>query len=180
MNNKFLKRMGLGILLAVLMVVVSLVSFRTVLPVGTYTAPLAGILMVGGLLSLGIMTTGVATVIALIVMMLLGTGNWVTFFSLLILLFILVRLINWQVALKDKLAQQQMIIIGIIAGISQLILSELGGLIMGWIFNHQITTGWTFMGALLPSEILTTLLYAILVPPMIMGSRWLARQLLAK
>lgn len=177
MNKNRLVKIGLGILAGVLMVLVSIVSFKAILPVGTFTVPLAEIFAVGAIFSLGSVPALVVTVLAAGVMILLGTSDWVGFFTMIITTLIISRLVNWQVSLKVKIPQQQLIVVGIITGITQLVIAEIGAVIIGWFFNDQLATGWAFAGALLTLESLAALVTAVLVPPAVMASRWLTRQL---
>lgn len=159
------------------MVLVSIVSFKTILPVGTFTVPLAEILAVGTIFSLGSVPALVVTVLAAGVMILLGTSDWVGFFTMIITTLVIGRLVNWQVPLKVKIPQQQLIVVGIITGLTQLVAAEIGAVVIGWFFNDQLATGWAFAGALLTIESLAALVIAVLVPLVVMASRWLTRQL---
>lgn len=178
MNKNSLKRAALGIIALIILVLVSLVSFHTVLPTGVFIVPLAGIISVGTVLSLGSVTALIVTVIGAVIMIVLGSSGWIAFFTMIITTLIIGKLINWELPVKAKLPQSQFILVGIVAGIIQLLLVESAFIMVGWYFNHKFSTGWAFAQTLFPSEILTALLYAVLIPPVAMISRWLVRQIL--
>lgn len=177
MKKQSYQKLVVMVVSLVLMVLVSLVGWRVVLPSGVFTTPLAGIISLAAVLTVGTGAAVVVTVIGLVVMFLLGTADWVTCFDILVTVLVVGRVINWRIPLTEKVATQQLILLGIIAGICQVVVIELAMFAAGWLFNGQLATGWAFVRLAFPLGILTALVYAVCLWPVGVGGRWLARKI---
>lgn len=162
----------LDIVAVVLMVLIGVVSERLILPTGMFVAPWAGIIALGILLATDLTTALGISIIALVFMFGAGSAN-----ILVIVDVLLTILVIWLVTrrLYPK-THQQLILVGIIAGLLQLVIIEVGLAMMGWFFDQQWETVLAFGRLGLVTSVLTALLYAVFVPLATLACRRLYRQ----
>lgn len=173
-----LKSLAFDALAVVLMVMVSLISTRFILPTGVFVAPWAGIISLAVLLAAGIGSALGVAIAALVVMFWTGTVNAVASVSILLTVVVLAWLIGWQ--LGDRtVTHQQLIFLGLLAGLLQLVFMEAGLAIMGLLFDGQAATALTYARLGLSLSVLTALLYAVLTPLLGLVARWLWRHWVA-
>ncbi|MGN1279960.1 MAG: hypothetical protein ACI4T4_04650 [Limosilactobacillus sp.] len=167
------KAVTLAIAAVVLMVLVSLLSVRFILPTGAFVAPWAGIISLAVLLSAGAGWAFLITFVALIIMMMMGTAGWLAVIDILLTVALLAWLIGWQLPRDQDVSHQQLIFLGLVAGLLQLILIEGGLALVGWLFDGQNATAWAFIQLGFSTSVLTALLYAVLTPLLAIMTRWL-------
>ena len=167
------KSVAFAVMAVVLMVLVGFGSVRFVLPTGIFVAPWAGIISLAVLLSAGAGWAFLTTVIALIIMFVLGTAGWVAIIDVLLTVTPLAWLIGWQLPRDQGVTHQQLIFLGLVAGLLQLVLIEGGLAVTGWLFDGQGATAWAFVQLGFSTSILTALLYAVLTPLLAIAARWL-------
>lgn len=167
------KSVAFAVMAVVLMVLVGFGSVRFVLPTGFFVAPWAGIISLAVLLSAGTGWAFLTTVIALIIMFVLGTAGWVAIIDVLLTVTPLAWLIGWQLPRDQGVTHQQLIFLGLVAGLLQLVLIEGGLAVTGWLFDGQRATAWAFVQLGFSTSILTALLYAVLTPLLAIAVRWL-------
>lgn len=173
-----LKSLSCDVLAVVLMVLVGMVSARFILPTGVFVAPWAGIVALTILVAAGIGDALSVAIVALVIMSLTGMTDWVAIVATLLTVVILAWLIGWQ--LGDRaITHQQLIFFGLVAGLLQLVLIEVGLAIAGLLFDGQLATALAYARLGLSTSILTALLYAVLTPLLGVGVRWLWRHWVA-
>lgn len=178
MKKQELIKSSFALISAIVMIIVSLTGYRTVLPTGLAFMPLAGVIAIGLSLSLGAKWSLPTTIIAVVIMMLIGTADWVVLLDFILLLIVVGLIINWQVPLDQDLTHQQLLRLAILTGLFQFaVMIVIYGLI-GLIVAGSMATSLTFVGLILPNAILTGLLYAFLGAPIALLMRWLLRQFL--
>lgn len=175
MNNKWLKWLGMIVLAVALMVATGLVSWRTVAPTGQLISPLAGIVAVAMTVALGVTTGLVTALLGGGALLLLQSADVSLLINFLLLTLIMGWLIGWRIPLSRRLTHQQLIWLGIAAGIGELVLTlvltALTGLISDGHWLAFVELNW------LPT-LLTALCDAVLVGPVTAVLRWLGRQIL--
>ena len=120
--------------------------------------------------------SGVATVlVGGLGLLLLASADWPLVLNFLVLVLLVGWLIGWRIPLGQRVTQQQLIWLGIVAGIGEFILNLVQVALVGALTG----AGWLIFIrlALLPS-VLMALLYAVLVGPLAAFWRWLGRQVL--
>lgn len=167
------KSVVFAVVAVVLMVLAGFVSVRFVLPTGIFVAPWAGIISQAVLLAAGTGWAFLTTVIALIIMFMIGTVGWVAVIDILLTVALLAWLIGWQIPRDQDVTHQQLIFLGLVAGLLQLVLIEGGLAVAGWLFDAQGATAWAFVRLGFSTSILTALLYAVLTPLLAIAARWL-------
>jgi hypothetical protein len=167
------KSVAFAVVAAVLMVLAGFVSVRFVLPTGIFVAPWAGIISLAVLLAAGTGWAFLTTVIALVIMFMIGTVGWVAVIDILLTVALLAWLIGWQIPRDQDVTHQQLIFLGLVAGLAQLVLIEGGLAVTGWLFDAQGATAWAFVRLGFSTSILTALLYAVLTPLLAIAARWL-------
>ncbi|WP_228063282.1 hypothetical protein [Limosilactobacillus oris] len=170
-----LKTAGIIILAVVLMLLLGVNSWRISAPTAVLVAPLAGLVAVSMTIGLGTVS-GVATVlVGGLGLLLLASADWPLVLNFLVLVLLVGWLIGWRIPLGQRVTQQQLIWLGIVAGIGEFILNLVQVALVGALTG----AGWLIFIrlALLPS-VLTALLYAVLVGPLAAFWRWLGRQVL--
>ncbi|EEW52995.1 hypothetical protein HMPREF0494_1718 [Limosilactobacillus antri DSM 16041] len=173
--KKRLRTAGIIILAVVLMLLVGINSWRTVAPTTVLIAPLAGLVAASVAVGLGTVS-GVATaLIGGLALLLLGSADWLLVLNYLLLVLLIGWVIGWRLPLTRRLTHQQLIWLGIVAGITEFGLNLVQVAVMGAVTG----AGWLIFVRLawLPG-VLTALLFAVLVGPLAAGWRWLGRQLL--
>lgn len=173
-----IKSLGYAALAVVLMVLVGLISARFILPTGVFVAPWAGIIALAVLLAAGVGDALGVAIVSLVIMFLTGTADLVAIVAILLTVVILAWLVGWQ--LRDRtVTHQQLIFLGLIAGLLQLVLIEGCLAIAGLCFDGQGATALAYVRLGLSTSILTALLYAVLTPLLGLGARWLWRHWVA-
>lgn len=159
--KKQLKTAGIIILAVVLMLLLGVNSWRISAPTAVLVAPLAGLVAVSMTIGLGLL--------------LLASADWPLVLNFLVLALLVGWLIGWRIPLGQRVTQQQLIWLGIVAGISEFILNLVQAALVGALTG----AGWLIFIrlALLPG-VLMALLYAVLVGPLAAFWRWLGRQVL--
>lgn len=174
-TKKQLKTAGIIILAVVLMLLLGVNSWRISAPTAVLVAPLAGLVAVSMTIGLGTVS-GVATaLVGGLGLLLLASADWPLVLNFLVLVLLVGWLIGWCIPLGERVTQQQLIWLGIVAGISEFILNLVQVALIGALTG----AGWLIFIrlALLPG-VLTALMYAVLVGPLAMFWRWLGRQVL--
>lgn len=175
MKKAWPKVAGIVFLAVVLMVLVGLVSFRTVAPTGMLIAPLAGSVSTALVIALGTTAGLVTAAVGGIFLLFLQNADWVLVANFVILALFIGWLIGWRIPLNRRLTHQQLIWLGIVSGISELVLTVLLTALVGW----QTGGDWlAFVRLNILPTILTALLDAVFVGPLALAFRWLARQIL--
>lgn len=167
------KSVTMAVVTVVLMVLVGFVSARFILPTGVFVAPWAGIISLAVLLAAGTGWALLTTVLALIIMFIFGTVGWATVIDILLTVALLAWLIGWQLPRDQGVTHQQLIFLGLVAGLVQLVLIEGSLAIAGWLFDGQGATVWAFVQLGFSTSVLTALLYAVLTPLLAIAVRWL-------
>lgn len=175
MKKGWTKVAGITILAIIVMVLVGLVSFRTVAPTGMLIAPLAGMVSTALVIALGTVAGVVATVVGGLVLLFLQNADWTLVINFVVLALFIGWLIGWRIPLSRRLTHQQLIWLGIVTGISELILTMLLTAFVGW---HTGGNWLAFIRLDILPTVLTALLDAVLVGPLALTFRWLARQIL--
>ena len=104
--------------------------------------------------------------------------DWVATVAILLTVIVLAWLVGWQ--LGDRtVTHQQLIFLGLVAGLLQLVLIEVGLAIAGLLFDGQLATALAYARLGLSTSVLTALLYAVLTPLLGLGTRWLWRHWVA-
>ena len=173
--KKQLKTAGIIILAVVLMLLLGVNSWRISAPTAVLVAPLAGLVAVSMTIGLGTVS-GVATaLVGGLGLLLLASADWPLVLNFLVLALLVGWLIGWHIPLGQRVTQQQLIWLGIVAGISEFILNLVQVALVGALTGAGRLIFIRL--ALLPS-VLTALLYAVLVGPLAMFWRWLGPQVL--
>lgn len=166
---------GLIVLAIVLMVLVGLISFRTVVPTGVLIAPLAGIVSVAMTIALGTGPGILTAAIAGIVLHFLQAADWLLVVNFLLLTVFIGWLIGWRLPRSQRVTHQQLIWLGIVSGISELLITVIITALFGWLTGGN----WlVFVRLNLLPTILTILCDAVFIAPLAFFFRWLAQQLL--
>lgn len=175
MKKGWTKLAGINILAIVVMILVGLVSFRTVAPTGVLIAPVAGIISLAVTVALGTVSGVIVAVVSGILLMFLQNADWLLFLNFVILAVFVGWIIGWRIPLSRRLSHQQLIWLGILGGICELVLTILFTALMGW----RTDGNWlAFVRLNLLPTILTALLDAVLIGPVALVFRWLAKQVL--
>lgn len=175
MQKKWVKIAGLVVLGTVLTVLVGLISFRTVAPTGVLIAPLAGIIPVAMTVAIGTVPGALTAVAGTVVLILLGDAGWLMLINYLLVLLFVGWIIGWQLPLSQRVSHQQLIWLALVSAIAEAIVNLLIVAIIGW----QSGGEWlAYIRLDLTPSILAALLYAVLVGPVAMAIRWLARQIM--
>lgn len=167
-----LKSLVFDALAVVLMALVGLVSARFILPTGVFVAPWSGIIGLAVLLAAGIGDALGVSIVALVIMFLTGMADGVAIIAILLTVVILAWLIGWR-SPDRTITHQQLIFLGLIAGLLQLVLIEAGLAIAGLLFDGQVATSLAYIRLGLSTSVLTVLLYAVLTPLIGLAARWL-------
>ena len=121
--KKQLKTAGIIILAVVLMLLLGVNSWRISAPTAALVAPLAGLVAVSMTIGLGTVS-GVATaLVGGLGLLLLASADWPLVLNFLVLALLVGWLIGWHIPLGQRVTQQQLIWLGIVAGISEFILN---------------------------------------------------------
>lgn len=175
MKKEWSKIAGLDFLALVVMILVGLISFRTVAPTGVLIAPVAGIISLAVTIALGTVSGLLVALVGGIILMFFQNADWLLVLNFVLLVVAVGWVIGWRIPLSRRLSHQQLIWLGILCGIVELLLTILLTVFVGW----QTDGNWlAFVRLNLLPTILTALLDAVLVGPVALVLRWLAKQVL--
>ena len=161
--KKQLKTAGIIILAVVLMLLLGVNSWRISAPTAVLVAPLAGLVAVSMTIGLGTVS-GVATaLVGGLGLLLLASADWPLVLNFLVLALLVGWLIGWRIPLGQRVTQQQLIWLGIVAGISEFILNLVQAALVGALTG----AGWLIFIRL-----------ALLPGVLAAFWRWLGRQVL--
>lgn len=170
-----LKTAGIVVLAVVLMLLVGINSLRTITPTAVLIAPLAGLVAVSMVIGLGAVSGLATAVVGSLGLLMVQSADWPLVVNFLLLVILIGWLIGWRIPLSQRLTHQQLIWLGITAGITELVLDLVQAGLMGAITGAG---GLIFIRLALLPGILTALLYAVFVGPLAALWRWLGRRLL--
>lgn len=175
MKKHWVKVGGIIILAVVLMVIVGLVSFRTVVPTGVLIAPLGGLVAVAVTIGVGTVPGVLTVVVAGIILHFLQNADWLLVLNFLLLTLFIGWLIGWRLPRGQRVTHQQLIWLGIVSGITEFLITVCLTALFGW----QTGGSWLVSVRLnLLSTVLTVLCDAVFIGPLAFIFRWLADQLL--
>lgn len=177
MKKQGLIKGAIAFLSGVIMLLLTMVAFKTVIPTGVAFMPLAGIVTVGLAVTLDWRLSLITTVVATVIAMLMGTADWVTLVSYLVVLLAVWLATRGQATLAVIVSHQQLRWLAIVTGLVQLfylgIIYGVIGLVLG-----GTTASLTFIQQIIPLAVLTGLVYGFLVAPIALAMRWVAKKLL--
>ena len=162
MKKQTLIKTLLAIAAGILMILISFTGFQTILPTGEAFMPLAGVIAVGIAVALGINIAFIVTLVSAIIMIVLGTADWVILVDFIVILIVVGLILRKQVPLSIDLNHSQLLWLAIFTGL----------------VTGTPTGGLTFVQLIIPNALLTGLLYGFLVAPISLIFRWVARKAL--
>ena len=168
----------LAIAAGILMILISFTGFQTILPTGEAFMPLAGVIAVGIAVALGINIAFIVTLVSAIIMIVLGTADWVILVDFIVILIVVGLILRKQVPLSIDLNHSQLLWLAIFIGLVQLFFISIVYGLIGLVLTGTPTGGLTFVQLIIPNALLTGLLYGFLVAPISLICRWVARKAL--
>ena len=178
MKKQTLIKTFLAIAAGILMILISFTGFQTILPTGEAFMPLAGVIAVGIAVALGINIAFIVTLVSAIIMIVLGTADWVILVDFIVILIVVGLILRKQVPLSIDLNHSQLLWLAIITGLVQLFFISIFYGLIGLVLTGTPTGGLTFVQLIIPNALLTGLLYGFLVAPISLICRWVARKTL--
>ena len=103
MKKQTLIKTLLAITAGILMILISFTGFQTILPTGKAFMPLAGVIAVGIAVALGINIAFIVTLVSAIIMIVLGTADWVILVDFIVILIVVGLILRRQVPLSIDL-----------------------------------------------------------------------------
>lgn len=140
--------------------------------------PLAGVIAVGIAVALGINIAFIVTLVSAIIMIVLGTADWVILVDFIVILIVVGLILRKQVPLSIDLNHSQLLWLAIFTGLVQLFFISIFYGLIGLVLTGTPTGGLTFVQLIIPNALLTGLLYGFLVAPISLICRWVARKTL--
>lgn len=178
MKKQTLIKTFLAIAAGILMILISFTGFQTILPTGEAFMPLAGVIAVGIAVALGINIAFIVTLVSAIIMIVLGTADWVILVDFIVILIVVGLILRKQVPLSIDLNHSQLLWLAIFTGLVQLFFISIFYGLIGLVLTGTPTGGLTFVQLIIPNALLTGLLYGFLVAPISLICRWVARKTL--
>lgn len=178
MKKQTLIKTLLAIMAGILMILISFTGFQTILPTGKAFMPLAGVIAVGIAVALGINIAFIVTLVSAIIMIVLGTADWVILVDFIVILIVVGLILRKQVPLSIDLNHSQLLWFAIFTGLVQLFFISIFYGLIGLVLTGTPTGGLTFVQLIIPNALLTGLLYGFLVAPISLIFRWVARKAL--
>lgn len=178
MKKQTLIKTLLAIAAGILMILISFTGFQTILPTGEAFMPLAGVIAVGIAVALGINIAFIVTLVSAIIMIVLGTADWVILVDFIVILIVVGLILRKQVPLSIDLNHSQLLWLAIFTGLVQLFFISIFYGLIGLVLTGTPTGGLTFVQLIIPNALLTGLLYGFLVAPISLICRWIARKAL--
>ena len=178
MKKQTLIKTFLAIAAGILMILISFTGFQTILPTGEAFMPLAGVIAVGIAVALGINIAFIVTLVSAIIMIVLGTADWVILVDFIVILIVVGLILRKQVPLSIDLNHSQLLWLAIFNGLVQLFFISIFYGLIGLVLTGTPTGGLTFVQLIIPNALLTGLLYGFLVAPISLICRWVARKTL--
>lgn len=170
-----IKRAGIDLLAVILMTVIGMFAFRTVAPSGELIAPVAGMVSVALTIALGTMDGIVISIIAGILLVFTQNADWFLVANFILMSFAIGWAVGWRVPLSRQITSTELIWLGIVAGLGELVLTQLITAGIGAMHDGN----WlAFLRINLEPTILCALLDAVFIGPLVWLFRWLGRQLL--
>ena len=120
MKKQTLIKTLLAIAAGILMILISFTGFQTILPTGEAFMPLDGVISLGIALALGINIAFIVTLVSAIIMIVLGTADWVILVDFIVILIVVGLILRKQVPLSIDLNHSQLLWLAIITGLVQL------------------------------------------------------------
>ena len=155
----------------------SFVQWHHVLPTGTQTIAVAGIFSIAAMFAAGIWTSLLLIVIVGVLATILKITSWTFWLPILLDWFVLAGVNGWSMTNRVHLHHQQAISFGLIAGTSQLA----GKLVLLTIQVVLMTGNFNDVPRIIetatPGALLEGLLYAALVPPIVLLLRFFSEDL---
>ena len=109
MKKQTLIKTLLAITAGILMILISFTGFQTILPTGKAFMPLAGVIAVGIAVALGINIAFIVTLVSAIIMIVLGTADWVILVDFIVILIVVGLILRKQVPLSIDLNHSQLL-----------------------------------------------------------------------
>ena len=178
MKKQTLIKTLLAITAGILMILISFTGFQTILPTGKAFMPLAGVIAVGIAVALGINIAFIVTLVSAIIMIVLGTADWVILVDFIVILIVVGLILRKQVPLSIDLNHSQLLWLAIFTSLVQLFFISIFYGLIGLVLTGTPTGGLTFVQLIIPNALLTGLLYGFLVAPISLIFRWVARKAL--
>ena len=180
MMSKHAKNLIITIACALVTFALSFVQWHHVLPTGTQTIAVAGVFALAAMFAVGIWTSLILLVVVAILTTLLHITSWLFWLPILLDWFVLAGVNGWRMTNQVHLHHQQAISFGLIAGTSQLA----GKLVLLTVQVVWMTGNFTdvprIIEAATPGALLEGLLYAALVPPILLLLRFFTEELPTK
>lgn len=177
MMSKHAKNLIITIACALVTFALSFVQWHHVLPTGTQTIAVAGVFALAAMFAVGIWTSLILLVVVAILTTLLHITSWLFWLPILLDWFVLAGVNGWRMTNQVHLHHQQAISFGLIAGTSQLA----GKLVLLTVQVVWMTGNFTdvprIIEAATPGALLEGLLYAALVPPILLLLRFFTEEL---
>lgn len=177
MMSKHAKNLIITIACALVTFALSFVQWHHVLPTGTQTIAVAGVFALAAMFAVGIWTSLILLVMVAILTSFLHITSWLFWLPILLDWFVLAGVNGWRMTNQVHLHHQQAISFGLIAGTSQLA----GKLVLLTVQVVWMTGNFTdvprIIEAATPGALLEGLLYAALVPPILLLLRFFTEEL---
>lgn len=177
MMSKHAKNLIITIACALATFALSFVQWHHVLPTGTQTIAVAGVFALAAMFAVGIWTSLILLVAVAILTTILHITSWLFWLPILLDWFVLAGINGWRMTNQVHLHHQQAISFGLIAGTSQLA----GKLVLLTVQVVWMTGNFTdvprIIEAATPGALLEGLLYAALVPPILLLLRFFTEEL---
>lgn len=177
MMNERAKNLIISIVCALATFGLAFVQWHRVLPTGNQTIAVAGIFAVALMFAVGIWSSLLVIVIIAVLATLLKVTGWMFWLPILLDWFVLAGVNGWQMTNRVHLHHQQAISFGMITGTSQLA----GTLVLLTIQVVWMTGNFNdvprIIEAAAPGALLEGLLYAALIPPVVLLLRFFTEDL---
>lgn len=158
-------------------IALSFVQWHHVLPTGTQTIAVAGIFCLSAMFATDVWTSLIITLIAAVIGVTFGITSWLFWLPILFDWFVLAGVNGWHMTNQVHLRHQQAISFGLITGTSQLA----GTLVLLTIQIVLMTGNFNDVPRIIetatPGALLEGLLYAALMPPVILLLRFFTESL---
>src|SRR5699024_11872363 len=125
----------------ILMILISFTGFQTILPTGEAFMPLAGVIAVGIAVALGINIAFIVTLVSAIIMIVLGTADWVILVDFIVILIVVGLILRKQVPLSIDLNHSQLLWLAIFTGLVQLFFISIFYVLIGLVLSWMLTGG---------------------------------------
>ena len=146
-----------------LLLLLSPLNLRTVLPTGLFTAPLTTLFAFVSLFVLPWWSSLALLIVGHLGLIFLHTSTWVLLITMAVALLVDAWMLDWHRSPSEKYSQSQLITIGLVTGITSLVLL----LILAWLTGVAVLGSNSALNVVrlaLPVSLLTCLVYELLIP----------------